>query len=425
MRLLALLTGCTVTSVTSSNPEDRPGAGVHDEILPGDTAGKDTAGEVAKVEQTTPAQMTIDCAGLLREDVDTPCEVKVESVDWPEAIVSRADVHIRGRSSAGFPKPQYKLSFIDDAGNSNPLDLLGMGRDDDWVLNGMWIDRAMIRNKLAYDLFNELTAAPDWAPDSAYAELWLDGEFQGLYLLTEPVNHDASRIDFADDDGTGARFIVAADEEEGFTSNVQYAKWRIDYPVPADQTAAVTAGVAATLAVWENAILRGGDPFETMNLDSFVHFILIEELMKNNDAYFLSHRVWRGDDGELRMVPWDLDLTLGQPNYNDNSLFDQWVLYRPDLVGGSRNAAFLAALKDRWEAARAGPLGTDAVIGRIEVQRSVMAAAIDRNWERWDITTVDFGGSLYAVSSSEDEFEHVETWVRARLEWMDDNIAIY
>lgn len=374
---------------------------------------------------TAPALVEVACPDPIPVDTDLPCTIRFLLPDGTEAWSGAVDVHQRGRSSAGFPKPQYRLTLRGEDGEEAAPDLYGMGGEADWVLNGMWIDRAMIRNKLAYDLFNELTAAPDWAPDSAYAELWLDGEFQGLYLLTEPVNHDASRIDFADDDGTGARFIVAADEEEGFTSNVQYAKWRIDYPVPADQTAAVTAGVAATLAVWENAILRGGDPFETMNLDSFVHFILIEELMKNNDAYFLSHRVWRGDDGELRMVPWDLDLTLGQPNYNDNSLFDQWVLYRPDLVGGSRNAAFLAALKDRWEAARAGPLGTDAVIGRIEVQRSVMAAAIDRNWERWDITTVDFGGSLYAVSSSEDEFEHVETWVRARLEWMDDNIAIY
>ena len=76
-----------------------------------------------------------------------------------------------------------------------------MGRKDDWVLNGMWIDRAMIRNKLAYDLFNELATGSGWAPDSAYAELTLNGEFQGLYLLYETVNHAASRIDFAADDG--------------------------------------------------------------------------------------------------------------------------------------------------------------------------------------------------------------------------------
>ena len=75
--------------------------------------------------------------------------------------------------------------------------------------------------------------------------------------------------------------------------------------------------------------------------------------------------------------------------------------------------------------ARAGPLATATVLARIEAQRAVMGAAMDRNWERWDITTVDFGGSLYTVESSEEEFDRVEAWITARLAWMDDNIDDY
>lgn len=410
-----------------------PGGSIHIGGEESDTApapAADSAEELPTPEPepeeppwTTPALTELSCPGPIPVETDIPCTVDFRMPDGSAVWSGDVDVHQRGRSSSGFPKPQYRLS-LQEGGTDAEADLYGMGGEADWVLNGMWIDRALIRNKLAYDLFRAISEGPDWAPESAYVELTLDGAYAGVYLLTEVVDRDAARLQFAADDGSGDRFIVAADET-GFASSVQYASWRIDSPAGAALTAAAERGVRAHIGAWE-AALREGSGFEHMDLDSFVSFVLIEEFMKNNDAYFLSHRVWRGDDALLRMVPWDLDLTLGQPNYNENWRTDTWIAYRPELVSlPAEDEAFRTRLVERWTEARQGPLATDAVLARIAAQRSVLGDAVARNWERWDITTVDFGGELYAVTSPEEEYARVEAWIVARLLWMDEEIARY
>ena len=373
---------------------------------------------------TSPGLVELTCPGPIPVDTDIPCDIRILHPDGSEEWSGPAALHQRGRSSAGFPKPQYRLTLRDDDRAAAEADLFGMGGEADWVLNGMWIDRALIRNKLAYDLFRAISEGADWAPESVYVELTLDGSYQGVYLLNEVIDRDQARLAFEDDDGTGSRFIVKADEQ-GFASGLQYAAWAIDSPSGSELTREVEAGVEGRIADWENS-LAGGDGFDHMDLDSFVGFVLIEEFMKNNDAYFLSHRVWAGDDGWLRMVPWDLDLTLGQPDYNENWRTDTWIAYRPALVSlPAEQSAFRARLVERWEEARQGPLATAAVLERIAGQRAVLGDAVDRNWARWDITTVDFGGQLYVVGSPEEEYARVEAWVVARLEWMDEEIGDY
>lgn len=417
--MILLLFACSTTtisadSVTASSPADSAS-----EQLPADTAS-----DPATPAPSAPVLIDVACPSAIPDEAAIPCDIRLTWPDGTEEAAGIAGFSQRGRSSLGFPKHQYKVEFIDAGGASAPVSLFGLGRESDWVLNGMWIDRAMIRNKLAWDLFNALAETPDHAPESVYAEVTLDGTYLGVFLLNQTIDRDASRLDFAADDGTGARFIVAADES-GIASTVQYGSWKVEYPGPSEQTRSVLDGITDHLAAWEAGIVAGADPFTDMDLDSFVRFVLIEEFMKNNDGYYLSHRVWRGDDGKLRMVPWDLDLTLGQPNYNENWRSDLWIAYRPLIVSGSATPSFKARFVQMWTEARAGALATDAVLGRIAAQRATMGDAVDRNWATWDITTVDFGGELYAVSSPEEEYGRVDVWVRARLEWMDANVAAY
>lgn len=425
MHLLFLLTACSPGDTIGRREPGDTGS----ELVPGDTAATDPgdSGDTGDpgdqpATPTAPVLINLECPGPIPDAASIPCDIVAAWPDGTAEVAGVANLSRRGRSSSGFPKPQYKVEFVDDAGEDLPVRLFDLGRESDWVLNGMWIDRAMIRNKFAWDLFNALSEAPDHAPESVYAELTLDGAYLGVFLLNQMIDRDASRLDFAADDGTGARFIVSGDEV-GLRSDVQYASWKIDYPPESDQTAAVRSGITASLGDWEAAIRGAGDPFEFMDLDSFVRFVLIEEFTKNNDAYFLSHRVWRGDDGKLRMVPWDLDLTLGQPNYNENWRTDTWLAYRSELITGSTSRAFSDRFAEMWRTAREGELATDAVIARIAAQRVTLGDAVARNWETWDISTVDFGGELYVVATPEEEYERVDAWVRARLEWMDANVA--
>ena len=107
--------------------------------------------------------------------------------------IYRATIKYRGASSySKFDKKQYRIKFYKNKKDSvKKVSLAGMGANSEWVLNGPYLDKTLIRNKLVYDLARELNG---WAPDTRFVELFVDGEYQGVYLAVEPVTNGESRL---------------------------------------------------------------------------------------------------------------------------------------------------------------------------------------------------------------------------------------
>lgn len=396
-------------------------AGAPHDAAPDAPAPVDASIDAPTRELTGPAQVAITCPGALPAASKLDCTIRIA---WPEGDVAYegpAGVGLHGRSSMSFPKKQYAIELRRDDGRDRAVDLFGMGLAADWLLNGAWLDRSLVRNKLGYDLHRAMGGA---APDSRFAEVTLDGAPLGVFLLVERLERGGTRLVMPADDGTGASFIVQG-AEAGIASQVQAKRWEVVYPTQSPPP----AGVAARLATMEAAILARTDAiFDDLDLASLVDFVILEETVKNNDAYFLSHHLYTAGDGRLHAVPWDLDLSWGQPSYNDNERADRWLLYRPALIAGpASRPVFREALVARWTALRSGVLATDAILARIEGYRRQLGAAIDRNWTIWDITRPEStpGFPLYPVTSADDEYAHLEAFVRARLAWLDANIAAY
>ncbi|HVV87625.1 MAG TPA: CotH kinase family protein [Kofleriaceae bacterium] len=370
-------------------------------------------------ELTGPARVAITCPGPIPVDGKADCTIVIA---WPEGDVvydGPAGIGLHGRSSLNFPKHQYAIELRGPDGTDRDVDLFGMGADADWLLNGAWLDRSLLRNKLGYDLDRAMGGD---APDSRFAEVTLDGAPLGVFLLCERLERGRERIDMPRDDGTGKSFIVMG-SETGIPSMVQAKSWEVVYPTPAP------AGVATRLAAVEQAVLGRTDAmFDELDLASLVDFVILEEAIKNNDAYYLSQHLYTAYDGKLHAIPWDLDLSWGQPSYNHNELSDGWLLYRSTLIAApAAQPIFHDALVARWTALRHGVLATDAVLARIEGYRRLLGPAIARNWSVWDITQPQStpGFPLYPVTSADDEYVHLEEFVTARLAWIDASIASY
>ena len=105
----------------------------------------------------------------------------------------RATIKYRGASSySKFDKKQYRIKFNKNKKNSaKKVSLAGMGANSEWILNGPYLDKTLLRNKLVYDLARELNG---WAPDTRFVELFVDGKYQGVYLAVEPVTNGESRL---------------------------------------------------------------------------------------------------------------------------------------------------------------------------------------------------------------------------------------
>ena len=94
----------------------------------------------------------------------------------------------RGNTSMNYEKAQWMVKTITESGQYNEVDMLGMGAEHDWILNGSMYDKSMLRNYLAYSISSEIL---ENTPDSRYCEVLLkDGntyKYQGVYLMMESI----------------------------------------------------------------------------------------------------------------------------------------------------------------------------------------------------------------------------------------------
>ncbi len=90
--------------------------------------------------------------------------------------------YIKGRGNSTWKNNDKKPYNIKLEKKSS---LLGMDTSKKWCLIANALDNSMLRNKIAYDLADEVGI--EFSPDSAFTDLYLNGEYAGIYQLTEKV----------------------------------------------------------------------------------------------------------------------------------------------------------------------------------------------------------------------------------------------
>ncbi len=424
MRALAVLAFGAIAIATACG-------GSSDAARDGGTDGDGAPGEPdAEIGPPPVCAVTIDCGGAeIPDEPKIACAIEIGDGLGSVVHQGRIGIERRGRSSIAFPKAQYSVELRSEADAEQPVNLFGMGSESDWILNGMYIDRALLRNKLFFDLFQSLGGPERYAPETRYCELTLDGDYRGVYLLTEKVKRDDDRIALADDGGVGASFIIKQDETGFHEVGVAYGSWQLVYPNDLTATQPQIDGVSAWLDSWQAALegTSDTDVFTLMDLDSAVDFVLLQELARGNDAYFLSMHVWKDVGGRLHFTPWDLDLSLGQPLYGDSTLTTGWINYRPALIQALANdARFQARLVERWTELRETAFSAESIEARIQRYQATFGDRVDENFARWPIEEIQFlDNQLPPRASFDEEMEVVRGWIDGRLPWVDEHIGAY
>jgi hypothetical protein len=203
----------------------------------------------------------------------------------------RIAIELRGSSSAGYPKPQFRFETQDSLGENLNVSLCGLPEENDWILNGPYNDKSLIRNVLAYNLSFELRR---YASRTVYCELFLNEEYIGLYILMEKIKRDKDRVDIskltesdnAGDELTGG-YIIKIDKLDGenvglWLSNYD-TPYQYHYPKPDEITQEQKEYIHNYFNKFED--LMNSDDFNDpingyqnfIDVDSFIdHFILNE-----------------------------------------------------------------------------------------------------------------------------------------------------
>jgi hypothetical protein len=332
-----------------------------------------------------------------------------------------------GNTTWAMPKKPYTLKLDSKA------PLLGMPSGKSWILLANYDDKTLIRNALAFELATRLGQA--WAPHSAFVEIFLNNQYEGVYQLAEKINVAKDRLNITemsdtDNDGdalTGGYLLeidVHQDEDFTFRSNQGVSYGLIDPdPATGQQSAYIQNYVnTAEAAMYSPNFTDPSAGWPAYwDADSMIQWYLDEELMGNNDSVFWSSIYLYKDrnNPRLYMGPvWDFDISAGNVNYNPivsptqpwltNSFYVKHLLTDP---------AFTADVRNKWAAVKTTQL--DTLPAWIDQEAAALQQAQQNNFQRWPILGEYVWPNSEVANTYQGEVTFLKSWITQRIAWMD------
>jgi spore coat protein CotH len=359
----------------------------------------------------------------------------------------RIGIERRGSSSQNLPKKPYGLTTLqnDDVTNNN-VSILGMPKENDWVLNSLAFDQTGMRDVLSYELSEKLG---QYAPRRVYCEVVINNDYKGLYVFMEKIKVDDNRVNIEKMDETcnnypevTGGYITKADKTNGsdpvaWTMQGYGGGWwgggaSTDfihhYPKPENITTAQNNYIKnvfmtlASKAGSHDVSIDNGIP-SVIDVSAFVDFMIIAEFSSNVDVYTFSTFFHKDRKGKLRAGPvWDYNLTFGHDEFGNRSRFDVWQFNNQDNNGPKfwkdlfDTDEFKCYLAKRWfEVTSEGNImDYNVLCARMDEIDAWITEAVGRDNQRWNKMTQHVS-----------EVQAMKNWILQRINWMNGNIGSY
>jgi hypothetical protein len=318
------------------------------------------------------------------------------------ASKSKIRIKRRGNTSMQYSKPQYLVKLITATGQENELSLLGMGEDDEWIINGSMTDKSMMRNYLAYRIASQFLP---YTQDNKYCEVVIKDNdtyrYQGVYLLGESVKQGLDRVNIAKYKATKDynSYMVRRDrfDEENIMLDTYATKNKLStgylglrYPSKNNVTLGMINYIENDISKIEKVLYSDNySEFSTysnyIDVDSFVDYFLINEFFGNYDAGNNSTYMYKELGGKLTMGPvWDFDGAID--NYTDKPMDVEAMAFQtaPWFDRLTSDKSFVLKLEKRYLELRQSYLSDENIISSIEEIETHIGKAQEREWFRWN-----------------------------------------
>ena len=263
-------------------------------------------------------RINIDLNGVSLEEIKSGSkETKYEGNDLQVydggEILEYGGVEIKGRGNGTWvqEKKPFQIKF------ENKVDMFGMGEARKWYLLANALDETHLRNDIAFKLGKMLNM--DYVLNGTFAELYFNGEYNGLYYLTQAVEIGKNTIDLKDELGILVELdnYYGASEDYHKTGNGDLIVIR-DL-VSKDKKNLALADFLTDYNDFEIAVKEGDFKkiTELVDVDSFAKYYLVSEFSVNPDAYWTSFYMYKdGKDDKIHVGPiWDFDLAFANKNW--------------------------------------------------------------------------------------------------------------
>ncbi|MGY8689148.1 MAG: CotH kinase family protein, partial [Verrucomicrobiales bacterium] len=323
----------------------------------------------------------------------------------------------------------------------------------------MVFDRALMRNPFMYEMFRQMGR---WAPRTRFVEVFmnLDGDdldandYYGVYAFMEKIKIADDRLQITPaDGGKDGGYIVKVDRTSGVAGDKTFSAGGDTFvwvePQGADNV--TTQQNNGLKGYMDDAIeaMKGDDPenpetgYRTfIDTQSWIDEYLARTLTRDPDGLRLSTYLYQPVNGKLFYSPiWDFDRTMGCDSDARARDPKAWVSYFANQGmwknllgtgvnrkgGEARMPEFWQEWIDRYHELRRTVWAEENMNSIIDSMAAEIREGQVRNFERWASTRPPGDRSGAEFNGGDDTWEgevtHLKGWLKARVEWMDEQFA--
>lgn len=355
--------------------------------------------------------------------------------DYPgeDPIETTGGIHGRGNSTwLVYPKKPYRIKL------SEPERVFGMKNDKDWVLLAEYCDKSLMRNTYLNTISK--TIGLPWTPEGIHVNLYLNGNYEGMYYLTEAIEEGNNKVNIETNG-----FIIENDnywnQEPLWVRTERFGRcFTFKYP-DADNGEIVSGDdnfnyIKKFLDDMENGIYyedfgnmtRGYRKY--VDVDSWAKWYITQEILQNLDTNPYLALKTRG--AKLQFYPvWDVEwsMSLASPGDNGWQVYPETPRFNVETEVWRHNIYFerlfedpyfVKYVYDTWVALKSRlPEIKDAIA---EEADRIKDAQID-NFGRWDVLGKPISVGLYFFDTWEEEVDYLSDWFDQRCSWFDTYIT--
>ncbi len=326
----------------------------------------------------------------------------------------------RGNSTWGMPKKSYKVKL------DEKQRIFDMSKDKEWCLLANYCDKSLLRNIVAMEISRILSFS--WTPKMIPVELYLNGQYEGVYNFSEHKKVSKERVNIDVESGD-ILFEIDQSQDEPVCWITQHGAPIMfsdpENPTDEQRTFSEFFFKGFEDALWNKEFSVVYDKY--IDKRSFINNFIIQELTKNVDGNLRkSSFLTLPKDGKLEMYHvWDFDITLGNCDYYGDGLptWSGWWVKDQGAIGRYHgwyyrlfmDPEFTAEVKKRFMEVYPCLQG---IPKYIEEQVYALGEAPDRNFKRWPILSTYVWPNAKVTGSYAGEIEWLIENYNKRLEWM-------
>lgn len=325
------------------------------------------------------------------------------------------EIKRRGGLSSRYGKPNFALEL------DKKIDFCGLPSDDDWIINASYIDKTFMRHKISYDLFRQM-GDNNIASLCNYAELYLNDNYMGLFVIMEEVNGGMVELDKSDPQAAIFKDPPVFIEEKLDWIQEEGNYYQQKFPRIEDRD------MTFVMDSMKNFLFYSSDKVFAEKIDSWfdienvVDWHLLLLLSNNGDGVKKNFYLYKlNKNTPFRFAIWDYDHSFGRDGDNEMNMMER----EPDI----RRAVLIRRLMDNpylnynemlrqkyWILRKEKIFSLKYFEEMISRNDPFIRPCVERNAERWPLDE-----KWYFDSNNYDqELEIMIEYMKLRIPFLDD-----